>query len=1149
MITVKKIFFVLIYQNRNIDSANTLTSMKHNLLLLCILSLTVNAQQKKSSTTFDPSNFYSIRDKFYGQFDKDDLKPSANEKEEPQDGILEKFHRWEWLMTPRTFPTGTLPDPAITSKEMAKYRQAHPEMNTMRNSNWFPIGTAVVPANGGGAGRINAVRFDPNTSDIIYLGTAGGGVWKSTTNGSWQPLSDFLPVTSIADVAIDPTNTNTIYAATGDGYGYELNWQSDNDFWGGTYTAGVFKSIDGGGTWSPTGLSFEQSNLEIVQRLVIHPTNPNKLLAATRAGIYYTGDAGVTWSLVDSTHCYDFAFNTAHPDTVYTAGNKDLLWSTDGGATWSILYDNVIGQGRVSIETSAANPDVIYLLNEGGSFKRSSDGGLTWQNKQTPTAGFYGYYDSDFDVSSANENYLIAGGIYTAISNNGGTSWQTASVNAPYTASDYVHADGHCVRFLPGSTDVIFSGNDGGIFKSVDFGTNWTDLSNGLMIGQAYRMSSSETNPDVMYSGWQDNGSNKWDGTNWAMVNGPSDGMGTRVDYTDENIAYIETQYGGLYKTTNGGLTWAWVSPAGGDWITPFIIDPVDHNTLYYGGSYEVYKTTNGGSSWTSLNANLGGSCFWVEAAASDNNYVYACALNKIKRSSDAGGSWTDVTGTLPVGTVGMNYIAINNNDPMSLWVAFSGYSDGNKVFHSEDGGATWTNVSGTLPNVPVNTIVYENDSPDGLYIGTDVGVFYRDNNLADWIPYMTGLPNVMVHELEINYAAGKLRAATYGRGLWESDLYYYVQYVNDIGVTSVIWPTADVCTDQVAPQVKVKNFGSAPVTSFDVSYSIDGGSPNISNWNVTIAPNGYTILTLPPTNVPGAGVHTLTVTTENPNGISDNNLVNDADTVTFNSVAAGMPLPFQEGFESSLMPPPNWTVENDNHLWSDTIAVGGFGNSVYSAKGNCHDVVLGTDALTTPYLDFSGAAPPLHFTFDWAHANHGPYRADTLRIQISTDCGFTWTDLFYKGGDSLASVPYQTPPYIPAVADWKLENIDLTSYSSFSKILIRFKVISDHGNNLYVDDINISSTPLNTETPISYDKLVVVYPNPTNGMLNVFIPTSQHATSISICNLLGEEMISSAVTNTSQVSLDVSSQANGMYFVKVISEKGMEMVPFVLQR
>ncbi len=1130
--------------------------MKYILLLLCAITFSVSAQQQNPSTTTQQKNFYTIRDQFYKQYSKKELKRSKQPQrnitekgdEEYEDGFLEKFHRWEWLMEQRTFPTGNLPDPSIKAKEFAKYRQVHPEMNTLRNSNWQLIGDAVVPGNGGGAGRINAVRFDPNNNQIIYLGTAGGGVWKSTTNGSWQPLSDFLPVTSIADVAIDPVNTNTIYAATGDGYGYPLYWQSDADFWGGVYTAGVFKSTDAGGTWSPTGLSYEQEFNEIIQRLVISPNNHNVLLAATRAGIYYTSDAGVSWTLVDTTHCYDFAFNTANADTVYSAGNKDVLRSTDGGATWSLLSDNVMDQGRISIETSDANSHVIYILSEYGSkLKRSDDGGATWANKTPPPAGFYGYYDSDFDVSSADEDYLIAGGVSTCVSNNGGTSWTGVSQYAPYTDPQYVHADGHCVRFQPGSSDVIFSGNDGGIFKSTDFGQNWTDMSNGLMVAQVYRMSSSETNPDVVYSGWQDNGSNKWDGTTWTQVYG-ADGMGTRVDYTDENIAYIESQYGGLEKTINGGATFSWIAPAGGDWITPYIIDPVDHNTLYYGGTYEVYKTTNGGNSWNTLNANLGNSCFWIEVAISDNNYVYACALNKIKRSSDGGSSWTDVTGTLPVGTVGMNYIAINNNDPLSLWVAFSGYSDGNKVFHSEDGGVTWTNVSGTLPNVPVNTLVYEHDSPDGIYIGTDIGVFYRDNNLTDWIPYMTGLPNVMVHELEINESAGKLRAATYGRGLWESDLYYYVQFVNDVGVTHVNWPTAEVCTEEVAPIVKVKNFGSAQVNSFEVSYTIDGGLPNVSTWNVIIPPNGYASVTLPATNVPTAGLHTLAVTTANPNGIADNNLVNDADTVTFNSVSAGIPLPFQEGFESSLMPPVGWTIDNDNHLWSDTIPAGGFGNSIYSAKANFHDVVYGTDVLTTPYLDFTGGVIPIYFQFDWAHANHGPQRADTLRVQISTDCGYTWTDLFYKGGDSLASVPIQTPPYLPVPADWKYETMDLTSYSNFSKLLIRFIAISDHGNNLYVDDINISSTPLNTEVPGSSDNLVV-FPNPTNGMVNVFIPSSQHATQVSVVNVLGEEMISSDVKNASQISLDVSSHTNGMYFVKVISEKGMEMVPVVLQR
>ncbi|MEO5674303.1 MAG: T9SS type A sorting domain-containing protein [Chitinophagales bacterium] len=1121
--------------------------MKYLLLLIPFSILNVSAQHIKLASEPVPQNFYSIRDQFYSQFDEDELQRAESENEQGNDGILEKFHRWEWLMEQRTFPTGIMPDPAIAPKEREKYQQNHPEVNSLRNSNWQPVGTAVVPSKGGGAGRVNAVRFDPNSSEIIYLATAGGGVWKSTTNGGWIPLTDFLPVTSTADVAIDPANSSIIYVATGDGYGYEATWQSDKDFWGGVYTAGIFKSMDGGTTWAPTGLNYNQDNIEIVQRLVIHPAKSNILLAATRGGIYYTNDAGTTWMLADSTHCYDFAFNTAHPDTVYSAGNKDVVWSTDGGATWSVLADNVAGTGRVSIETSDANADVIYIFNESGTFKRSDDGGLTWQNKQSPNASFYGYYDTDFDVSSADEDYLVAAGLTTTVSSNGGTSWQSASVYTPHTANNYVHADGHCARFLPGSTEVIFSGNDGGIFKSIDFGINWSDLSEGLMIAQMYRMSSSETNPDVMYSGWQDNGSNKWDGTSWQQVYG-ADGMETRVDYTDEDIAYIESQYGGLQKTTNGGLTFQSISPGGGPWLTPYTLDPVDHNILYYGGSSAIYKSTNGGNNWSNTNASLGNECFWVAVATSDNNYVYACALNKIKRSSDAGGTWVDITGTLPVGTVGMNYIAVSSNDPMNVWVAFSGYASGNKIFNSDDGGATWNNVSGTLPNVPVNTIVYEKNSSDGIYAGTDVGVFYRDNTLTDWVAYMTGLPNVMVHELEINYGANKLRAATYGRGIWESDLYNTIQYVNDIGITSITYPVNDVCVEEVSPVVKVKNFGTSSVNSFNVSYDIDGGIPDISGWNLNIAPFASATITLPSTIIPAAGIHTLAVSTLDPNGISDNNLINDADTSIFNTVATGTALPFEEGFEAGVMPPAGWSLENDNSIWSVTADAGGFGNSVHSAKANFKDVTSGTDMLTTPYLDFTGMVPPLHLKFDWAHASYGPQRSDTLRIRISADCGETWMDLFYKGGEDLASVPYQSSVYVPAVTDWKEETIDITDFNLFSKILLRFDAIAKHGNNLYVDDINLNGTPLSVMEPLIPAE-IIAYPNPTNGAFNVFIPHTQETSSVVLCNMLGEVLSITFTKNQDNLSGDLSSQPDGMYLMKVITQTEMLMLPVILQR
>jgi hypothetical protein len=142
-----------------------------------------------------------------------------------------------------------------------------------------------------------------------------------------------------------------------------------------------------------------------------------------------------------------------------------------------------------------------------------------------------------------------------------------------------------------------------------------------------------------------------------------------------------------------------------------------------------------------------------------------------MKVSTNGGTAWSTITSGLPVSSAGINYIAVSNTDPNNVWVVMSGYSAGNKVFNSTTGGSSWTNVSGTLPNLPVNSIVYENGSPNRVYIGTDIGAYYRDDNTSDWMFYNDGLPNVMVHELEINYTSDKLLAATYGRGIWQSDL------------------------------------------------------------------------------------------------------------------------------------------------------------------------------------------------------------------------------------------------------------------------------------------------------------------------------------------------------------------------------------------
>lgn len=742
--------------------------MKKNYFLFSVIALVLFAQLNAQNNKTTRPNFYTIQKKFYADYEKAEKQNLVPKPQKEADGILENFHRWEWLMQTRAYPSGNLPDPTIQWREWQKQQTDASLMSNTPQASWTQVGTNTVPSLGGGAGRINVVRIDPNNSNTMYIATAGGGVWKTTNGGStWACLTDKVAVTSMADVAIDPSNSNSIYIATGDGSGYEFN----NDFWGGVYTSGVLHSGDGGVTWSPAFPNVQQSDQNIIQRLIISPFDKKTLIGAARDGIYRTTDGGATLKRVSNAHCYDIEWKPGDPNTVYAGGDGVLYKSTDKGGTWSSIKTG-IGSSRMSIEVCAASPNTIYAIGVGFGFVRSDDGGVTWTNKTYPSgAGFYGYYDLAFCCSQANANYLLAGGLNTVASSDGGTTWNYVDNWSSYTAPNYVHADKHGFAFLPGSNTTAFAGTDGGIFKTSNGGSSWTDLSNGLMIAQPYRLGTTPQNVNLFLSGWQDNGCNKWDGTNWTRVYG-ADGMEAAIDYTNQNTMYEEYQYGGLNRSFDGGNTWTYIAPSSGDWLVPFIQDPVLSTRLYYGPYGNLYKSDNKGTSWTTVaGMTFSGYLESIAVAPSNNNIVYAATFTQIKRANLSTSTAADISAGLPLTTTQINYIAVSNTDPNKVWVCLSTYSAGNKVFKSTNGGSTWANVSGNLPNLPVNTIVYQNASNDRVYVGTDIGVYYTDNTLTNWKFYSTGLPNVMVHELEINYTSNKLCAATYGRGLWQVDL------------------------------------------------------------------------------------------------------------------------------------------------------------------------------------------------------------------------------------------------------------------------------------------------------------------------------------------------------------------------------------------
>ena len=684
-------------------------------------------------------------------------------------GIEEQklFKRWEWLMEQRTYPSGRLNQAAITEireripeedKQLLKNAGSAvgPMMAAQPPVVWKSLGPSDA-IGGTNMGRVNSINFDPKNSKIIYIGTPDGGVWRSATGGTaWSPLFDSQPTLSVGDVAVDPNDSKTLYVATSDPYGY------GTPFWGGTYSVGVRKSTDGGTTWSDTGLPWRIDQNRTIRRLVIHPTDSKILLAATSDGVYRTDNAGLTWNQVVTASAYDAEFQHNDGKIAYVT-TSHVMKSSNAGETFAATTATCAGS-RYSIEIAHSSPKTLYTLCTDGTVQKSTDAGATWANTTAPRVTLYGYYDNVLAVSPVSDKVVwVAGYDIKKTTDGGATTWASVPMAG--------HLDNHALRFLPSSGTTILAGNDGGLFKNTDSGSTWTSLNKGLAITQFYGVGSSKTTK-IMELGAQDNGHMKYDAGTWTSITN-ADGMRGFIDWNNAGNIYASIQNGKLYRSTDGGANFVGINtPCGGNWVTPLQQDPIRATTIY-AATCKVWKSTDQGTAWTDISETLADIITFVslKVAPSDPNYIYAGSGNKLYRTTTGGMPWHDITAGLPVVSNYLTDVTVSDTDPDLVWVTFSGYYAGEKVYKSQDGGTTWKNISGRLPNMPVDTIVYEKKADNPVYIGTDAGVYYRNDGLVDWVPYKWGLPNVIVDRLEILYGSNVIRAATYGRGCWEAPL------------------------------------------------------------------------------------------------------------------------------------------------------------------------------------------------------------------------------------------------------------------------------------------------------------------------------------------------------------------------------------------
>jgi photosystem II stability/assembly factor-like uncharacterized protein len=771
--------------------------------LAILLSASALVAQKQQEKTTAP-NFYRIQEKaniWFGQH------PAAADEE---DGTYAQYKRWEWFNEQRVLPNGNFPSPAINWQEWKSYARSHSGVlarTAYLSGNWSFIGPTTTPGGYEGLGRVSCIAFHPTIANTFWVGTPAGGLWKTTNAGAtWSTATDnTLPVMGVSDIAIDPTNANIMYIATGDADFGSLSALTGG-YWGDTKSVGVLKSTDGGATWNTTGLSFTVPITRLIRRLLISPLNHKVLIAASSDGVYRTNDAGATWTNIQSGHFIDLAFKPGDASVVYAStwdntGNAQVYTSTDTANSF-VQASTFTGVGRIALGTTPAAPNVVHALcsdastlgfaglyasrNSGASFDVLYPAGtINMLNNSFDGSGTNGQgnYDLTYLMSPTDTVNLYVGGVNTWKSSDAGATWSLNTMWTGYSGQNpngviAVHADKHFMANDPHNPGTVYQTNDGGIYQTTDGGVTWTDLSNGLGISQIYRIGTSATNPNINMTGLQDNGSRKFDAGTWSYATG-GDGCECIIDYQNPQNMYGSYVQGRIYATTDAWATTTTTisnnipgTPTG-SWVTPYVMDPVSPATLYAGYA-DVYKTTNRGSSWTAISSGLTGSTSktlkTLAVAPSDNQTIYAATFDSLYITRDGGSTWKSISKFSPGNR--MTYIAIHPSNPLTAWVTISRYAAGKKVYKTIDGGATWTNVSGTLPNVPANTIVYEKGSNDGLYVGTDVGVFYTNASMSDWIPFSTGLPNVIVTELEIQYSSGELRAGTFGRGLWKSNLY-----------------------------------------------------------------------------------------------------------------------------------------------------------------------------------------------------------------------------------------------------------------------------------------------------------------------------------------------------------------------------------------
>ena len=710
-----------------------------------------------------------------------------------------KFVPSDWFYSQRAYPYNQIDHNAYQNS--IRYIKQNTHLRSSQegyNDPWQPVGPRNIN------GRVTDIEMPADNQNIIYTGTASGGIFKSMNQGeSWDPIFDDALSLSIGDMALAPSDNEIIYVGTGEANGGGGSIAYDG--------VGVYRSDDAGRSWKHIGLD----DVGSIGKVVINPIDPDEVYVAAMGrlfgnnkerGVYKTTDGGKTWTQIlfvsDKTGAIDLAINPVNPEIIYAAmwqrerrpsnrtyggATSGIYRSEDAGATWTELTEGLPNdpaeKGRIGIAIAPTNPDVLYSMyaKTNGSLQgmyKTENGGDQWfaiDDRAISDVPFIWWFGK-VTVDPTDENIAYATSLDMFTTRNGGDSWFFVFAGA--------HVDHHALFVHPQDPDLLINGNDGGVYISTNGGARHS-YKNTIPNLQFYTCFIDNTNPERIFGGTQDNGTLMITEANeWEMIFG-GDGFRVITDPNDPNIVFAESQYGNLRRSTDGGNTFSnGRSGTSGltNWNTPYIMDPNNSSIMYY-GSDKIFKSVDQGKSWVAITGRIPnattegnipyGTLTTLSVSPLNDNYLYAGTDDgQVVFLDQTNNALTNISTGLPNRWV--TSIAADPHDASSVYVTLSGFrfdEVGAHVYKSSNRGEDWEDISISLPDVPVNDIIIDPIESGTLYIATDIGVFYSLDDGDSWELLGEDLPLVPVNDIHLHAPSKKLAAATYGRSIFTYDL------------------------------------------------------------------------------------------------------------------------------------------------------------------------------------------------------------------------------------------------------------------------------------------------------------------------------------------------------------------------------------------